>query len=98
MDVGGTFTDMVAVDDAGRVTLAKAASTPGDQSIGVMEGVGRLAEALGLDTATLLRLTERIVHGTTVATGGSACASASGPTAAWRSRWTAARSTGRSGS
>ena len=68
MDVGGTFTDMVAVDDAGRVTLAKAASTPGDQSIGVMEGVGRLAEALGLDTATLLRQTERIVHGTTVAT------------------------------
>jgi N-methylhydantoinase A len=68
MDVGGTFTDMVAVDEAGRVTLAKAASTPGDQSIGVMEGVGRLAEALGLDTATLLRQTERIVHGTTVAT------------------------------
>jgi N-methylhydantoinase A len=68
MDVGGTFTDMVAVDDAGRVTLAKAASTPGDQSIGVMEGVGRLAEALGLDTATLLRQTDRIVHGTTVAT------------------------------
>jgi N-methylhydantoinase A len=68
MDVGGTFTDMVAVDDAGRVTLAKAASTPGDQSIGVMEGVARLAEALGLDTQSLLRQTDRIVHGTTVAT------------------------------
>src|SRR3972149_6123512 len=29
IDVGGTFTDMVSVDDAGRVALAKAASTPG---------------------------------------------------------------------
>ena len=28
IDVGGTFTDLVAVDEAGRVTLAKAASTP----------------------------------------------------------------------
>jgi N-methylhydantoinase A len=59
---------MVAVDDAGRVTLAKTASTPGDQSIGVMEGVARLAEALGMDVSTLLRETDRIVHGTTVAT------------------------------
>jgi N-methylhydantoinase A len=68
IDVGGTFTDLVAVDDAGRVTLEKTASTPTDQSVGVMEGIGRLAEALGTDAATLLGRTERIVHGTTVAT------------------------------
>jgi N-methylhydantoinase A len=68
IDVGGTFTDLVAVDDAGRVTLAKAASTPADQSLGVMEGVGELAAALGLTPAALLAQTERIVHGTTVAT------------------------------
>jgi len=47
IDVGGTFTDLVAVDASGRVTFAKAASTPRDQSLGVMEGLGLLAEALG---------------------------------------------------
>ena len=68
IDVGGTFTDLVAVDDQGKVTLAKAASTPADQSLGVMEGLARLAEALGLERGRMLRQTERIVHGTTVAT------------------------------
>jgi N-methylhydantoinase A len=68
IDVGGTFTDLVAVDAQGRVTLAKAPSTPADQSLGVMEGLDRLAEALGIDRAVMLARTERIVHGTTVAT------------------------------
>jgi len=68
IDVGGTFTDLVAVDDSGRVTLAKAASTPSDPSVGVMEGLGLLAAELGQDLLTLLAETERIVHGTTVAT------------------------------
>ena len=43
------FTDLVSVDAQGRVTLAKVASTPADQSLGVMEGLDRLAEALGID-------------------------------------------------
>lgn len=68
IDVGGTFTDLVAVDSEGRVTLAKSASTPQDQSLGVMEGLDRLAEALALDRATMLGRTTMIVHGTTVAT------------------------------
>jgi N-methylhydantoinase A len=68
IDVGGTFTDLVAVDDAGRVVLAKSASTPADPSVGVMDGLGLLAEALGLGLRGLLRATQRIVHGTTVAT------------------------------
>jgi N-methylhydantoinase A len=68
IDVGGTFTDLVAVDDAGRVAIAKAPSTPRDPALGVLDGLGRLASALGLDRAALLARTERIVHGTTVAT------------------------------
>ena len=68
IDVGGTFTDLVAVDAAGRVTIAKASSTPEDQSLGVMEGLERLAAALSMDRATLLAETAIIVHGTTVAT------------------------------
>jgi N-methylhydantoinase A len=68
IDVGGTFTDLVAVDDSGLVTLAKSSSTPADQSIGVMDGLDRLAEALSIPRATMLAATRRIVHGTTVAT------------------------------
>jgi N-methylhydantoinase A len=68
IDVGGTFTDLVALDPAGRVTLAKAPSTPADPSIGVMAGLERLAEALGVERGAMLEQTERIVHGTTVAT------------------------------
>jgi N-methylhydantoinase A len=68
IDVGGTFTDLVAVDDSGRVALAKSASTPSDPSLGVMEGLGLLAAELDKDLPSLLDETERIVHGTTVAT------------------------------
>src|SRR6476660_1704857 len=68
IDVGGTFTDLVSVDARGQVRLAKVATTPTDQSLGVMAGLDRLAATLGIDTGTLLRRTERIVHGTTVAT------------------------------
>src|SRR5579872_4196216 len=68
IDVGGTFTDLVAVDETGSSTLAKVASTPEDPSIGVMAGLDRLAEILAIPRATLLAQTERIVHGTTVAT------------------------------
>jgi N-methylhydantoinase A len=68
IDVGGTFTDLVAVDEAGHVTLAKAPSTPRDPTEGLLDGLGRLAATLGLDVGGLLARTERIVHGTTVAT------------------------------
>ena len=57
IDVGGTFTDLVAVDEMGAVTSAKVSSTPSDQS----DGVGH---ALSLLRAPV----SRFVHGTTVAT------------------------------
>src|SRR5437764_182176 len=68
IDVGGTFTDLVAVDEGGLTTLAKVPSTPEDPSLGVLDGLTALAERLGLDRAALLGQTDRIVHGTTVAT------------------------------
>jgi N-methylhydantoinase A len=68
LDVGGTFTDCVAIDDTGQVVLEKAPTTPDDQSIGVLDGLERLATALGFaDVSALLRRTTRIVHGTTTA-------------------------------
>ena len=58
VDVGGTFTDLVAVSADGMVTAYKLPSTPADQS----DGVG--AALLLLDGAPVTRF----VHGTTVAT------------------------------
>jgi N-methylhydantoinase A len=68
IDVGGTYTDLVAVDQAGRTVFAKSPSTPADQSIGVMAGLDELARRLELTRAELLGSAERLVHGTTVAT------------------------------
>jgi N-methylhydantoinase A len=68
VDVGGTFTDLVAIDAAGRTVFAKSLSTPADQSIGVMAGLEELARRVGLPVAEMLAQTQRLVHGTTVAT------------------------------
>src|SRR3954454_1464272 len=68
IDVGGTFTDLVAIDASGAPTLAKVPSTPQDPSLGVLDGLEQLAQRFGLDRPGLLAQTDRIVHGTTVAT------------------------------
>jgi N-methylhydantoinase A len=66
VDVGGTFTDLVLVHD-GTITLEKHATTPRDQSAGVLGGIRQLAARVGLSTAELLARTELVVHGTTTA-------------------------------
>src|SRR3954453_4144660 len=68
VDVGGTYTDLVATDESGRPVFAKSPSTPADQSIGVMAGLDELARRLGVSRAAMLAATDRLVHGTTVAT------------------------------
>jgi len=68
VDVGGTYTDLVAIDRNGRTVFAKSPSTPADQSIGVMAGLEELARRLGMSRADMLAATTRLVHGTTVAT------------------------------
>src|SRR5258707_7185886 len=68
VDVGGTYTDLVATDETGRTTFAKSPSTPVDQSIGVMAGLEELARRLGVTREQMLAATDRLVHGTTVAT------------------------------
>src|SRR6266480_748700 len=59
VDVGGTFTDLVAIVD-GAVVTAKVPSTPRDQS----EGVAAAIERAGLTGADV----GHFAHGTTVAT------------------------------
>ncbi len=59
IDIGGTFTDLVAITADGRVLTRKSASTPGDYGQGIVEGLrGLLAEAGGEVTDVL--------HGTTI--------------------------------
>src|SRR4030088_378247 len=68
VDVGGTYTDLVATNQAGQTVFAKSPSTPSDQSIGVMAGLEELARRLDVTRAEMLATTDRLVHGTTVAT------------------------------
>ena len=53
IDVGGTFTDLVAIDAGGLTTLAKVPSTPEDPSLGVLDGLAALADRIGVDRQQL---------------------------------------------
>lgn len=68
VDVGGTFTDLVAVDAEGRVSVSKVPSNPADPSAGVISAVAAAAVASGLSTAEFLADCSHFVHGSTVAT------------------------------
>lgn len=68
IDIGGTFTDCVVMDEEGRIITAKVPSTPQDFSQGFLESIGLAAEQLGLTASELLRQTSRLAHGTTVGT------------------------------
>ncbi|WP_448042775.1 hydantoinase/oxoprolinase family protein [Bradyrhizobium liaoningense] len=68
IDVGGTYTDLVAIDRDGNTVFAKSPTTPADQSVGVMKGLEELASRLKIPRTEMLAATDRLVHGTTVAT------------------------------
>ena len=68
LDIGGTFTDCVIVDDDGRVVSAKAPSTPGDFAEGLMNALRIAARKCGKPVAALLADTSLVSHGTTVGT------------------------------
>ncbi len=65
VDVGGTFTDLLLVNEkTGKTWSAKVPSTPADQSIGVLSGIKRVCERAGIDPTEI----DHVMHGTTVAT------------------------------
>ena len=65
VDVGGTFTDLILVDEkSGSIHTAKVPSTPADSSIGVMNGVAKVCDNAGIDPSEIAQ----VMHGTTVAT------------------------------
>ena len=66
VDIGGTFTDVVAIDGAnGHMAMGKALTTPGDLLGGVLDGLADAAGGLGLELGALLARTGRMVHATT---------------------------------
>lgn len=66
IDIGGTFTDCVALLPDGSTVVEKAPTTPDDRSRGVLDVIARVATATGFtDAAALLARTATIVHGTT---------------------------------
>ena len=68
VDTGGTFTDLVAIDDDGRLTFEKAFSTPKAPEQGILDALASLAAFEETDIRALLTATERFAHGTTVST------------------------------
>ena len=65
VDVGGTFTDLIYIDDeGGNILIHKLASTPDDPSRGTIQGITELTERAGVTPADL----DQVFHGTTIAT------------------------------
>ncbi len=65
VDVGGTFTDLLLInEDNGETHSAKVPSTPHDPSVAVLNGIDRIATETGID----LKEIGRVMHGTTIAT------------------------------
>jgi N-methylhydantoinase A len=68
IDVGGTFTDYVAVSDNQTLVSGKTPSKPGNESVAVIEALRQVGQGLELDLSAVLRNTDVINFGTTVVT------------------------------
>jgi N-methylhydantoinase A len=65
VDVGGTFTDLLLVNErTGQTWKAKVSSTPADQSEGVLRGIERVCGLAAVSPEEI----DHVMHGTTVAT------------------------------
>jgi N-methylhydantoinase A len=65
VDVGGTFTDLILIDDVSDERWrVKTPSTPSDPSEGVLSGIARICGEASITPAELAT----VIHGTTVAT------------------------------
>ena len=65
VDVGGTFTDLLLVNEkTGALHTAKVPSTPDDSSRGVFNGINKVCEKASIEPGEITS----VMHGTTVAT------------------------------
>ncbi len=68
IDVGGTFTDCLVMDETGLLQKFKSSTTPSDPSTGLMNALKKAARHYGADIGEFLGQIEVLVHGTTLAT------------------------------
>jgi len=68
VDTGGTFTDIVVMDEAGHQTVGKALTTRERIFVGMREAIDDAARSLGITTPELLAQTDLLIYGTTRAT------------------------------
>jgi N-methylhydantoinase A len=69
IDTGGTFTDVVAVDEqTGALVTTKTPSTPSDPAEGFMNAIDKVLGLLGIGSADAGHVISAVSHGTTVAT------------------------------
>src|SRR3954470_15789073 len=65
VDVGGTFTDVLLVEEGSASPWrGRPAATPADQAVGVLNGIGQVCTAAGIELSEVAQ----VLHGTTVAT------------------------------
>ena len=64
IDVGGTFTDVVLIEEDGRVHTTKVPTTPADRVVGAMAGFRRILEVAGCGPGDI----GFVGHGSTMAT------------------------------
>lgn len=66
VDIGGTFTDVVVIDnERGRTHAGKSLTTVDDLQQGVIDGLSDAARGVGIEVSELLSRTERMIHATT---------------------------------
>ena len=68
VDVGGTFTDLVLIDDSGATSVFKALSVPADPASGVIAALELAAARFGGGVFDILSRCSLFVHGSTIAT------------------------------
>ena len=68
IDIGGTFTDVVLLQDNGQFHVYKEDSTPDEPLRAINQGLAGIAAEIGTSVESLLKSTEFLVHGQTMAT------------------------------
>lgn len=68
IDIGGTFTDGVLIDERGKVYLFKTPTVPNNPTEGFMQCLRKAAGILNISVADMLRHTKKLSYGNTIAT------------------------------
>ena len=63
VDIGGTFTDIVLINEAGRLLTRKVSSSVDDYARAIVEGLAQVFDEAGVEPSEILE----VLHGTTVA-------------------------------